>query len=169
MPVSHFWGSIYRNILPSLTQLVAHLSVIYHRPTRSTRPASDFEPDNNLRQNSGQRIVLFFFLSGHTTINLVLQMKKICVKFGQEVGQRGRSCKCRRIVCEVFVSSCKFGCTVAPVWVHAPPCKGRRQYFSGSHRKKELLRTLSLSWDRRYFSDRSLLKFSHCFLKINYL
>ena len=36
MPVSHFWGSIYRNI--SLTQLVAHLSVIYHRPTRSTGP-----------------------------------------------------------------------------------------------------------------------------------
>ena len=72
-----------------------------------------------------------FFLSGHTTINLVLQMKKICVKFGQEVGQRGR-----RIVCEVFVSSCKFGCTVAPVWVHAPPCKGRRQYFSDSRRKK---------------------------------
>ena len=82
-----------------------------------------------------KRIVLFFF-SGHTTINLVLQMKKICVKFGQEVGQRGRSCKWRRIVCEVFVSRCKFGCTVAPVWVHAPPCKGRRQYFSDSRRKK---------------------------------
>ena len=168
MPVSHFWGSIYRNILPSLTQLVAHLSVIYHRPTRSTGPPVISSQTTTFGKIQAKGL-FFFFFSGHTTINLVLQMKKICVKFGQEVGQRGRSCKRRRIVCEVFVSRCKFGCTVAPVWVHALPCKGRRQYFSGSHRKKELLRTLSLSWDRRYFSDRSLLKFSHCFLKINYL
>ena len=133
MPVSHFWGSIYRNILPSLTQLVAHLSVIYHRPTRSTGPPVISSPTTTFGKIQAKGLFCFFSLGPHhDQLGFANEenLRQIWTRSGTE------SCKWRRIVCEVFVSRCKFGCTVAPVWVHAPPCKGRRQYFSDSRRKK---------------------------------
>ena len=61
MPVSHFWGSIYRNILPSLTQLVAHLSVIYHRPTRSTGPPVISSQTTTFGKIQAKGLFCFFF------------------------------------------------------------------------------------------------------------
>ena len=127
------------------------------------RPASDFEPDNNLRQNSGQRVV-FFFSRATPRSTWFCKWRKSASNLDKKWDREGGG------LCVKFLLAAAnlgaqwplFGCTRRRVRAADNISPTAAEKRTSLHSLIELGQTI-------YFSDRSLLKFSHCFLKINYL